>query len=596
MAETTNNGVKAHILSIAPYFGNDIEDWVYAKGHGFFTNTGDAHMQLTHDELQRRLLAGVAGTSTVGDDTGGGINQAIRNVALQYGVPLVNYEGGPSIYTDNIDTPSNQPTGSWLTAFMCDFNRHPRMAETYRLNMNLCKAKGLTTHAVFVDISSFGKYGQWGHKEFTVQSTNLYAYGYAVKYKFILDWMAEQAAIRSIDDPLGSVPYFTNDMLLPPMQIGRPYEVELVTARGDGARTARIIAALLPPGMAAALAGNDRVVISGTPTNGINGGLAYVYARVLDADGDPAWGRFQASVVGGPGTIVESDFTGPDPALRRPWTNTYVLAPQFVCGGWSNGAGVTGYAGTNLYVFSMNMPATESTLEYALSNHQYVTFRIIPPLNVTMDLRSARVQFTIGRIGYHAARRYALFSSVAGFASNNVIFITPRFTDLTPVVFDVTMPASAAYQAVTAPVEFRIYGFSGQYGGASHKTSVMSFKLRAQYVTFNQQPVAVPVSVTTTIDMPVTCVMTNYCYDWDGDALSVQSITQPAHGTATFASTDITYTPPAGFTGTVTVAYVISDGRGASDASVLTISVIPEPMGCGATLLALQGMMMARRR
>lgn len=598
--ETIANGAKAHTLSLAPYFGNDIEDWVYAQGPGFFTNRSDANMQRAHDELQRRLLTGLPGTSTVGDSTGGGIQQSSRDVARRFGVPLVNYEGGVSIYTDDIDTPWNQPAGALLTEFMCDFNRHPRMAESYRINMNLCKAKGLVTHAMFVDISTFGKYGQWGHKEHTLQSTNQYAYGHAVKYKFMLDWLAEQARIRSIDAPVGAVPYFTNSVLLSPMRIGRRYGVELVTAGGDGARAASLIKALLPQGMTGSVTGvqHDRIRVEGTPAGEINGGWAYVFARVLDADGDPAWGRFEAAVVGGPGTIVESDFTGPNPALRRPWTNTYFLAPGFVCGGWNNGAGVTGYAGTNFYVFSMGMPPTESTLEYALANNQYVTLTVTPPLNTTMDLRGASVRFTIGRIGYHAARRYALFCSIAGFGSTNAaLFISARSESLSPVVYDVTLPHSAAYQSVTTPVEFRIYGFSGQYGGEGHKTSLMSFKLRAQYVTFNQQPIAVPIATSTMINTPVTVVVTNDCYDWDGDALSIDRITQPAHGTATFTTTSIVYTPPAGYLGTVAVGYVIKDGRGATDASEVQITVIPEPgMGIGMCLAAVWRIAGARRR
>jgi hypothetical protein len=334
------------------------------------------------------------------------------------------------------------------------------MADTYRINLNLCKAKGLTTHAVFVDISNFGKFGQWGHKEFTVQATNQYAFGHAVKYKFIIDWLAEQAQIRSIDAPVGAVPHFVTDAVLPPLQIGRPYSTDLVAAGGNGARTLAVIGALLPPGVSVApVSGDpDRLRIAGSASNEINAGMAYV--------------------------------------------------------------------------FSMSLPSTESTLDYALANNHYVTLTIAPPPNVTMDLRGAAVQFTIGRIGYHAARRYALFSSVQGFASNNVLFMTPRFTDVTPVSFACQLPDSAAYQALTAPVGLRIYGFAGQ------------------------------------------------CDDWDGDALAIQSVIQPASGSAAHTSTTITYTPPAGYAGTATVAYVISDGRGASDAGALRVFVVPEAAWC----------------
>ncbi|NLF38439.1 cadherin-like domain-containing protein [bacterium] len=594
--EAIANGVKPHFVSIAPYFGNDIEDWVYAKGAAFFTDRSSANINCAHDELQRRLLSGVAGSSVMNDDTGGGINQAIRDVCVEYNLPLVNYEGGPSIYTSDIDTPSNQPTGSWLTSFMTEFNRDPRMVETYNINMNLCKLRGLTTHAMFVDISGWGKYGQWGHKEFTAQSTNYYTRDCAVKYKYMIDWMAGQASIRHIDEPLGSVPTFDNDYNLPPAEIGRPYKVDLTTSGGNGARTAKLIGAYLAGGISVTSVPGaaDMLRIAGAATNTVAGGQCAVFARVLDADGDPGWGRFVFKLIGGNGTIVESDFTGASPALNRPWTNCYYLAPEFACAGWDRGAGVTTYAGSNAFIFALNMPSTESaaTLALAIADNEYLTVSVTPPPGTTVDLRNAEVQFSIGRIDYHAPRRFAVFTSVGGFTDGAQVYDTGRFTSMLPEAFSFRMPGTAAYQSLTGAIEFRIYGYAGQYAG--HKASLSAFKLTATNVTFNQRPIAVDDDAAAQAQQAVNIDVLANDMDWDGNALAVQSVSGPVHGSAVVMSNAVQYTAPALMSVTDTFTYVMNDGRGATDSATVSVIVVPEPAVALAVALSLSCMAMRR--
>ncbi|MEL7083191.1 MAG: Ig-like domain-containing protein [Cyanobacteria bacterium J06597_1] len=62
----------------------------------------------------------------------------------------------------------------------------------------------------------------------------------------------------------------------------------------------------------------------------------------------------------------------------------------------------------------------------------------------------------------------------------------------------------------------------------------------------------------------------------DGDVLSVINQTNPSNGSVTLdANGDFTYTPDAGFVGTDSFRYTVSDGNGGSDTAVVTIVVSP---------------------
>lgn len=62
--------------------------------------------------------------------------------------------------------------------------------------------------------------------------------------------------------------------------------------------------------------------------------------------------------------------------------------------------------------------------------------------------------------------------------------------------------------------------------------------------------------------------------DPDDDPLSVISVTQPSHGTASANGTNALYTPAANFTGTDSFVYTISDGNGGTDSAVVHIDVV----------------------
>src|SRR5207249_4848172 len=62
--------------------------------------------------------------------------------------------------------------------------------------------------------------------------------------------------------------------------------------------------------------------------------------------------------------------------------------------------------------------------------------------------------------------------------------------------------------------------------------------------------------------------------DPDGDPLTITGASAPAHGTAVASATNITYTPAAGFLGTDSFTYSISDGRGGVASARVTVNVV----------------------
>ena len=102
----------------------------------------------------------------------------------------------------------------------------------------------------------------------------------------------------------------------------------------------------------------------------------------------------------------------------------------------------------------------------------------------------------------------------------------------------------------------------------------------------NDAPEAADDMASTAEGEPVAIAVLANDVDVDGDALGVASLTQGANGEVSpGAEGAVTYTPDAGFTGTDSFFYTVSDGLGGSD--VATVSVTVEGSDGGQTSLAL---------
>ncbi|HEX6640706.1 MAG TPA: fibronectin type III domain-containing protein, partial [Thermoanaerobaculia bacterium] len=466
---TLSPPVRPDVMAVTTYFGNGIQDYVHQQG---FTTA--AHLQLAFDEWKRRILAGdsAAGSGPDATGIGGAFSASLRtlpNETLGYTLPIVAYEGGPSLFTDTIDS-GGTTDDDGVTIFIKEMNRDPRIADVYRIHLDLAKSKGLWTHTPYTDTSPWSRFGQWGHLESLDQLP-----ASAPKYALMLEHFATFSALRHIDAPLGNVPQFTTVATLPAGIAGLFYTTDIATSGGDGVRTVTVIGAFLDPGLSVAAgptAGTLRV--RGTP---VSSRKNYILARVQDADGDPAWRIFTLETFGGTGTLVQSDFSGASPALHLPWTKTFVLSPKVAWSGWSNGAGITPRSGDDALVFSVSAPAAANeTLAQSIADNEFLS-ATITPTSASLDLREAEVRFSTRRIGFHAPLGYALFSSVGGFAEANAHYVSSEvskdnFDDTEHVI---TLPSTAAFAAIDAPFELRIYAFGAQFDG--HSTSLTGFKL-----------------------------------------------------------------------------------------------------------------------
>jgi len=503
--------VEPDAIAATTYFGNGIQDYVYERAktaagtddpwflttetfvtgstsrpvslgaiHPYWTGPAfTRHMDEAFAEWRRRLLSGDAregaGPDAVG--VGGGFDPWLKDLAqttFTRAKPVIAYEGGPSIYTDNIDGSDSRDDG--ITTFMEAMNRQPGMRDVYAIHLAMARSKGLRSHVAFVDCGSWGKYGQWGHLEYLDQDPNA-----SIKWRFILDWIDQMRQVRPVDQPAGRVPQFATGHILPVATVGQPYTASIAAEGGDGPLNVTKVGDYLDDGFRYETDPNDpnRVRIVGTPTQP---GLSYLYLRVTDRDGDPAWRTFTIRSVGGAGVLVESDFTGTDTGLHLPWTKVYALTPGLTCLGWTAGSGARMHPGSDMLVWSVSASANEdqSTLGLAIADNDYLSIRVQVPAAKALDLRGAQVGLLIRRIDYHSPRRYAVLTSVDGFNEQAAVFGTSRIDSTSDEQWTFALPDRSAYQQIQKPFELRLYGFSGQYAG--HKTSLLAFRMGGQIV------------------------------------------------------------------------------------------------------------------
>ncbi|MFO7890012.1 MAG: GEVED domain-containing protein [bacterium] len=89
----------------------------------------------------------------------------------------------------------------------------------------------------------------------------------------------------------------------------------------------------------------------------------------------------------------------------------------------------------------------------------------------------------------------------------------------------------------------------------------------------NNPPNAVNDNVTTAKNTAVKIKVLGNDSDPDGDAISLQSVASPGHGTTVKSGNQVRYTPASGFTGTDNFNYTISDGKGGTDQAKVTVTV-----------------------
>lgn len=112
------------------------------------------------------------------------------------------------------------------------------------------------------------------------------------------------------------------------------------------------------------------------------------------------------------------------------------------------------------------------------------------------------------------------------------------------------------------------YTISDGNGGSDVATVTVTLSANGEV---NTPPVAVDDTATTGYGSPVAINVLLNDSDPDGDALSVSGLTGPLHGSLSAIGGVVTYTPDAGFSGTDTFTYQLSDGKGGTDTATVTV-------------------------
>lgn len=368
--DTLATNPEPDVLAVTTYFGSPLIEYYFNETdwrNGVdYDNLADPVINQSLDYLINDI---VLGAGDAGGEEGaalGGFGDKNRLIAEDYGLPLVSYEGNSSMYTESkpvfmlnfgdlgnevlVDngTPGatrvfsinnyvadNYGPDQQITDSILAINRHPRFAEAYRAHLDTAKDLGLYTHDAFVDVSQWGKFGQWGHKEYQGQPSG-YGPGEAVKWQAVLDWEAEQDDIREKGvgtAPIGTAPQWqSND--LEPVFAGDAYSRDITISGGNGSKQLTIKWGDLPPGLTASQINNTTIRITGTVAASAESKTYRFMAQALDANNDPDWQIFGIRVLDPAGETV---ILGPDADLYGSPTSNNT---------GTNGNGSLIYAGT----------------------------------------------------------------------------------------------------------------------------------------------------------------------------------------------------------------------------------------------------------
>ncbi|MGB0846372.1 MAG: IPTL-CTERM sorting domain-containing protein [Thiolinea sp.] len=113
--------------------------------------------------------------------------------------------------------------------------------------------------------------------------------------------------------------------------------------------------------------------------------------------------------------------------------------------------------------------------------------------------------------------------------------------------------------------------FLGTYGSSADCRSTSS--------SSNNDPAANNDSASVNEDSSVTISVLGNDTDSDGDTLSIDSVTQGSNGTVSISGGQVIYTPSAGFSGSDSFTYTVSDGNGGSSTASVSVTITPKSTG-----------------
>lgn len=236
-----------------------------------------------------------------------------------------------------------------------------------------------------------------------------------------------------------------------------------------------------------------------------------------------------------------------DRQAALPATGTYTLT-------------VEGLFLTGVGAYSFALSATPPVQEFAFGFGDTVSDGVPDPGAGNIEVPGAADVYRFEAVAGQTALLEALSAPTGGL---RVILTAPDGSELLNTIYadrEVGLSATGIY---TLTIE----------GLGVDSVGTYSFRLLDRPA--NQAPVAADDQATTDAGVLVEIEVLANDTDPDGDPLTVVSITDPDHGTASTDGEVVTYSPAPGFAGTDTFTYTVGDGNGGEAQATVTIIVNP---------------------
>jgi len=225
--------LKPETISPTTYWWYWIQNWVYSKWWAnklyndkyWESSTFKKDMKTTLNQLSYFVLSwkSYKKWSTWFDSVSNiwGFPSYVKDISLKRNIPIIAYEGGPSIYTNKLDLWWIKDDG--ITIFMEQMNREKYFADIYRAVLELWWSNGLTTHVMFTALWRWWKYWQWSHKEYAAQPDSE-----STKYQTILKFYDDHKIIWPINTSWLNIKW-KNWNNIPPIAIWKNINIKFDT-------------------------------------------------------------------------------------------------------------------------------------------------------------------------------------------------------------------------------------------------------------------------------------------------------------------------------------------------------------------------------
>lgn len=419
-------GIMPDALAVNAYFGGSLADQIVAEGRVDEILVSEILTRLDNDRTGR-MDADLKKQKAIADAND---------------LWLVTYEGGQHL----AGTGAND-NNAVLTEKLIATNRDPQMYSIYQDYLTQLADNDVVLHSNFSYVFEPGRFGSWGLKETQEQPLTE-----AHKFRAVVDWIDANPSSNQ----------------LPRTRLdGETRRVD----DGDGVETFKLDASRsrdFDGAIADYIWMRDGVVIGSGATIHVDVpvGTDTVTLTVVDNEGGESSTDITIQVASNESTglLVQAEFAGP-PAAGNVWNQTASLNEEVLYSGWTIGSGFRPSGLSPGLGFRGTFGPTVTTLSRAIIQNEYLSVSVqADPARPDrwIDLAGAEFAFSISRATSHSPRRFAVMSSIGGFDGSDILYDTgPIFTE-SEVDFSFWFPSGGFYTG--DPIEFRIYGYEGQFG------------------------------------------------------------------------------------------------------------------------------------